>query len=253
MIADDYFDAPAMKLRSLKTLSAQVPVSLHGVALGMASTIPVDRRRLEKLARLLDLVPSESWSEHLAFVRAGGNEIGHLAMPPRSAASADGAVRNLAAAFALTGRRPLVENIATLVEPPGSSLSEPDWIVRILKDSGCGMLLDLHNLHANAVNFGYDARAFLRKLPPGALSAVHLSGGKWIEDGGARRLLDDHLHDPPDEVYELLEETAALAEKPLTVILERDGRYPSMAELLGQMEQARAALARGRARVGVPA
>ena len=39
------------------------------------------------------------------------------------------------------------------------------------------------------------------------------------------RLLDDHLHDVPNEVFVLLEAVAERATQPLTVILERDDRH----------------------------
>jgi uncharacterized protein (UPF0276 family) len=74
VIADDYFDKPLRQVRPLRTLSAQVPVLLHGVSQGLASTLPADPRRIEKLARIVGMVEPESWSEHLAFVRAGGRD-----------------------------------------------------------------------------------------------------------------------------------------------------------------------------------
>lgn len=241
VVADDFFDAPARRIRALRTLRTQVPVVLHGVSLGMASTAPVDGRRLEKMARLVEAVRPEFWSEHLAFVRGGGIEIGHLAAPPRTGGTADGAASNLARAEAVVGSRPLVENIATLIDPPGSDRDEAGWTREILSASGCDLLLDLHNLHANAVNFGFDAREFIRSLPEDRIGAIHLAGGKW-----AGRLLDDHLHDVPDEVYALLELAAAHATRPLTVILERDGNYPPMDHLLAQLDRARSALEAGR-------
>ena len=44
MIADDYFAAPRQKIQALRTLATKVPVVLHGVTLGLASTVPVDRK-----------------------------------------------------------------------------------------------------------------------------------------------------------------------------------------------------------------
>jgi uncharacterized protein (UPF0276 family) len=44
----------------------------------------------------------------------------------------------------------------------------------------------------------------------------------------------------------LLAQVAARSPRSLTVILERDGEYPPMAELLGELESARGAMARGR-------
>lgn len=248
VIADDFFDAPRDERRALRTLSAQTPVVLHGVSLGLASAVPVDKKLLEKTAKLCEEVSPEYWSEHLAFVRGGGVEIGHLAAPPRTDATIEGAAANLERAQAVVGSAPLIENIATLIDPPGSDYDEITWINRIIDSSPGDLLLDLHNLHANATNFGYDAMEFIKRLPLQRIASVHLAGGKWVEALGERRLLDDHLHDVPDPVYQLLAELAALTSQPLTVILERDGAYPEIDVLLRQLDRAREALAIGRSR-----
>jgi uncharacterized protein (UPF0276 family) len=111
------------------------------------------------------------------------------------------------------------------------------------------MLLDLHNLYANACNFEQDPFLVLNSLPLERVASVHLSGGHW-DNGpdGRSRLIDDHIHDPPPAVYELLEVLAFKAPQPLTVIIERDGHYPDFEALLEQMSRARAALAVGRER-----
>jgi hypothetical protein len=144
VIADnDYFDAPRRDLRALRTLAAQVGMVLHGVSLGLASTVPVAPRRLDRIARLIEATGAEAWSEHLAFVRAGEVEIGHLAAPPRSEASIAGACRNIDYAARIVGCAPLVENIATLVAPPVSQLDEAEWIEGIVCGAGVSLLLDL--------------------------------------------------------------------------------------------------------------
>jgi uncharacterized protein len=247
VIADNYFDAARRDLRALKTLAAQVSIVLHGTSLGFASTVPVAPKRLDRLARFIEATGAGGWSEHLAFVRGGGIEIGHLAAPPRSAASIAGACQNIAAATRIVGCAPLVENIATLAAPPASEIDEAEWTKLIIRGSRAGLLLDLHNLYANAVNFGDDPYTLLGQFPLGQVAAVHLGGGRWIDGpSGARRLLDDHLHDVPLAVFELLRELGRLAPQPLSVIIERDGRFPPIAGLLEQLDLARAALAAGR-------
>ncbi len=248
VIADDYFRAPRHERRALQTLAAQTPVTLHGVSLGLASAVPVETRRLDDMARLCSEVAPEFWSEHLAFVRGGGIEIGHLAAPPRTEATIEGALANLARAKQIVGIAPQVENVATLIDPPGSDRDEASWLAAIVRNSESRLLLDLHNLHANAVNFNFAAKGFLARIPVERIATIHLAGGKWIGRNGAQRLLDDHLHDVPDPVYELLEEVAARAPQPLTVILERDGNFPSIESLLVQLDRARQAVAGGRAR-----
>ena len=248
VIADDYYGASRAGIAALCSLARQVPVSLHGVGMGLASSIPADPRRLHAMARLMKTVQAESWSEHLSFVRAGGVEIGHLAAPPRTPLSAAGAIANIALATRIVGSAPLMENIATLIDPPASTLDEAEWLAQILHGAHVPLLLDLHNLYANAVNFGAAPEQLLLRLPLDRVGAVHLSGGHWIAapDGAGKRLLDDHLHDVPPAVFALLTQLARLAPQPLTVIVERDGNYPSFGHVLGQLELARAALRVGR-------
>ncbi|TDY35198.1 hypothetical protein C8C89_3047 [Janthinobacterium sp. 75] len=248
VIADDYYHAPRAGIAALCSLARQVPLSLHGVGMGLASSIPADPRRLHAMARLMKTVQAESWSEHLSFVRAGGVEIGHLAAPPRTPHNAAGAVANIALATRIVGSAPLMENIATLVQPPASTMAEAAWLAQIIHGAQVPLLLDLHNLYANAVNFGEAPEELLLRLPLARVGAVHLSGGHWIAapGGAGKRLLDDHLHDVPPAVFALLTLLARHAPQPLTVIVERDGNYPSFDHVLGQLELARAALRAGR-------
>lgn len=252
VIAENCFDAPGQRRRALKMLAQQVPLTLHGVSLGLASTVAVADWRLERMARLVEEVQPESWSEHLAFVRGGGIEIGHLASPPRTAISVEATATNIARAQRVIGTAPMVENVATLVEPPASTLGESDWISGIIEQSSAPLLLDLHNLYANALNFGEEPLALMLRLPLHSIRTVHISGGKWIpepgnEAGGGRRLLDDHIHDVPPEVFALLGALASRVPQGLDVILERDGNFPRSAQLMSQLDAARAALASGRA------
>jgi len=247
VLADDYADACKARLRALRTLAIQVPVTLHGVSLGLASTESVEPHRLDALARVVNAVQPAAWSEHFAFVRGGGVEIGHLAAPPRNAATIEGAGRNADRAARIVGSRPLLENVATLIDPPASDRDEATWLAQAQRATRCDLLLDLHNLHANATNFGFDAMEFLDAIPLQRVRQVHLAGGKWIVRSGVRRLLDDHQHDVPDSVYALLREVASRAAD-LDVILERDGAYPGMDALLAQLDRARCAVAEGRER-----
>jgi uncharacterized protein (UPF0276 family) len=249
IIAEREWSASRRRVDALRDLARQVPVSLHGVSLGLVSSGNVSVERLGRLARLVERVDPDHWSEHLAFVRAGGFEIGHLAAAPYAPQTLDGALRNLERAHQIVGTMPQLENIAMLLTPPGSSWTESEFINKVVCGAGAAMLLDLHNLYANACNFGQDPFVVLDSLPLGRVGCVHLSGGHWeIGSDGRSRLIDDHIHDPPEAVYELLEVLAHKAPQPLTVIIERDGHYPDFEALLEQMSRARSALATGRER-----
>jgi uncharacterized protein (UPF0276 family) len=233
VLAEELVNATKAQRRALRFLREHVTVVLHATSVGLASTECVDRRRLEAVARVVEWLEPELWSEHLAFVRAGGTEVGHLAAPPRNDATLAGLARNVEEARRATGSLPLLENVASLLDPPLSTYDETEWLHAVLAATPCDLLLDLHNAHANATNFGFDAAALVRSLPPQRVRMVHLAGGRRIEGD---RILDDHRHPVPDEVYALLAEVRS---EEAMVVLERDGEYPAIDELLGEVERAR--------------
>src|SRR5581483_8496727 len=82
---------------------------------------------------------------------------------------------------------------------------------RILSAKGMHLLLDVHNLHTMAENFGFDARDYFERLPLERVIEVHVSGGEysdpqWLRSGAVRRL-DSHDGAVPEPVWAL----AALA------------------------------------------
>lgn len=174
VIAEDWFDAPQPRLSALKTLAAQIPMQLHGISAGMASAVFVEEHRLAKMAHLVDWVQPEAWSEHLAFVRASGVDIGHLAAPPRTPNTVENSAENVYRASRIVGMTPMVENIATLIDPPASTMSEVEWLSKVVTASGAPLLLDLHNLYANAVKLWLR----FRHRPPGC-SASAATGPCW--------------------------------------------------------------------------
>jgi len=247
VIADNHFAAGRGGIAMLRRLSDAVPIMLHGVGLGLASAAPPDRLRLDSMARLVDLVRPRCWSEHLAFVRAAGLELHHLAAPPRNGRTIEHAARNIAHARRIVGATPVMENIATLIAPPCSSMNEPEWLSAVYAASDAPMLLDLHNLYANATNAGDDPMRWLDRLPLERVETVHIAGGRWIDK--PKRWLDDHLHATPRPVFDLLTRLASRVRQPLTVVLERDGAYPPFEELQAELWLARLALAHGRREV----
>src|SRR5258708_7289780 len=105
------WSASRRRIDALRDLASQVPISLHGVSLGLVSSGSVLETRLERMARLVERVEPDHWSEHLAFVRAGGFEIGHLAAAPYAPQTLAGAFRNLERAREIVGSLPQLENI----------------------------------------------------------------------------------------------------------------------------------------------
>ena len=104
----------------------------------------------------------------------------------------------------ILGTRLLLENGVVHTPVPGSDMSEEDFMNALVRRTGCGLLLDLHNLHVNAVNLGLDADRFINGLDLDAIGEIHVAGGNSLF--GA--YLDSHAGACPSEVFGLLERTA---------------------------------------------
>ncbi|RYZ89528.1 MAG: DUF692 family protein, partial [Moraxellaceae bacterium] len=261
IIAEAYDNLPLQQRRAVKYLSRQIPVTLHGVSLGLAASTAPSNLRIEKLARLGDELQAQTISEHLSFVRSHITssespaaeiiEIGHLAAPPRNNSSVQHCCEHIQSVTKICGRALVLENIASLITPLGSDLTETQWLTQILTNTCAPFLLDLENLYANALNNNEDPHERLLELPLNQVHTIHLSGGSWVDTDWQNkchaRFLDDHQQDVPPTVFDLLEQVASCAPQSLTVIIERDGNFPSMKTLLEQLEKAKAAVTRGRA------
>ena len=95
IIADHYFDAPREKLDELDLLADHFPIVPHGLDLSLGSAEGIEEAYLEKFAALVERVHPPWWSEHIAFTRAGGIAIGHLAALPRTQEAVDALARNV--------------------------------------------------------------------------------------------------------------------------------------------------------------
>lgn len=221
------------------------PTVVHGVKLSLGSAAGVARERAERLGRFAREVGARAVSEHAAFVRAGGREIGHLTALPFSREAVAVVARNVAAARRHLPDVPfLLENAAWGFRPPGDEMDEGTFHAELVRATGCGMLLDVSNVIANARNAGVAPAALLARYPLEAAGQVHVAGGAWDGHGF---WLDTHGHPVELEGFALVARvTEAAGEIP--IILERDEDFPSFGELAGEVRRARAASAEGAAR-----
>lgn len=225
-------------LRDLVQIGQAVPVLLHGIGLSLGSAAGLDPDRLRHVARVAEAASPPWFSEHIAFTRAGGVEIGHLAPLPFTREAVATVAANVAELRrALPGPPLLLENIAYTLQLPGAEMTEAEFVRAVLEETDAGLLLDLENVHANARNHGYDPIEYLETLPLERVVEVHLAGG--IQREG--RYIDSHTRPVPEESWELLEwlvpRTGVRA-----VIIERDDDLPPFAELLAEVRRAQEVL-----------
>lgn len=218
----------------------------HGVTLSLGGAEPLDLDRVKHLAAVAKHVNAPLVSEHIAFVRAGGMEAGHLLPIPRTGAALKVLVDNVRRAMDILPVPLALENISALFDWPDAEMDEATFFKEALEQTGAKMLLDLSNVHANAKNLGGDGIALLDQLPLERLAYVHVGGG--VEKDGIYH--DTHSHATPPEALILVEELAARTNPP-GFMLERDDQFPPVPELMQELDNIAAAVARGRRRTSV--
>lgn len=234
VVAEACFASPAAR-REAAAMARIWPVVPHGVKLSLGSASGVDLDRARRLGALCRELAAPVVSEHVAFVRGGGREIGHLTALPYTVEAARVVARNVAAARrALPDIPLLLENAARTLRFPDDDLDEGRFYAEVAARTGCDLLLDVGNVYANAVNAGADPAALVRSYPLDRVAMIHIAGG--AREHGF--YFDTHAHPVPEPVFALL---AAVLERtgPVPILLERDGDFPPFAALAAEIEAAR--------------
>lgn len=114
----------------------------------------------------------------------------------------------------------LHENAFYYAPMPGTEIAEAEFIAALVEKAQTHLLLDLHNIYANAQNFeGYDAWAYLRTVPLDRVVEIHLAGGQHAEGW----YHDFHSRAVPEAVWEMLAYVLPRASRLRAIVLEVQG------------------------------
>jgi uncharacterized protein len=218
----------------------EVEVIAHGLRLSLGGAERPDPKRLQHLANVAIAFDSPLVSEHVAFVRAGGAEAGHLMPVPRTRDALAVLIENVQIAQAALPVPLALEHVAALIEWPEAELDEATFLSELLAATDARLLLDVSNLYANAHNHHYDPLAFLDHVPLERIAYVHVGGG--VDRDGVYH--DTHTDPLVPGVLALVEELCARTTPP-GVLLERDDDFPPPSALAGELEAIRGAVAAG--------
>ena len=222
--------------REAIALRAIWPIVVHGVKLSLGSADGIRDEHARRLGGLARELCAPIVSEHVSFTRGGDREIGHLTRVPYTRAALGVLARNVAAVRRRLPDVPfLLENTAETLAWPEDEFDEPDFHARLVRATGCELLLDVGNLYANAVNAGRDPHLELSRFPLDRVAMLHVAGGAW-ED---RFYFDTHADPIAPAVFALLEDAIARVGA-VPILLERDGGFGPFAELAQEVQRLRA-------------
>ena len=200
---ENYFGAGGTPRTYLLALREHYPVSVHCVGLSIGSTDPLNQAHLTALRELVALLEPGLVSDHLCWGSWAGEFFNDLLPLPYTEEALDHVVARVDLVQSFLGRQLLLENVSSYLRFNHSVIEEWDFLNALAARTGCGLLLDINNIHVNACNHGFDARRFVQAIDAAHVHEMHLAGFAVNEIDDRRILIDHHGARVAPEVWEL--------------------------------------------------
>ncbi|MBM3734436.1 MAG: DUF692 domain-containing protein [Acidobacteria bacterium] len=200
ILSENYMDTGGRPLYVLDQVAERYPVVLHGVSMSVGSTDPVNFEYLRKLKSLAQRINARWVSDHLCWTGVAGLNVHDLLPMPYTDESLRHVVERIRVISDFLERPLVLENPSTYLEFHVSTWNEWDFMAEMAGQANCGLLLDVNNVYVSAFNHGWDANAYIDRIPADRVVQIHLAGhthkGTHILDTHS-----DHVVDPVWELY----------------------------------------------------
>lgn len=211
-------------------VAARKPIVCHSIGLSIGSADHFDREHVAQIAGWRERHGCPWHSDHLAYNRldhATGPtvDLGVTLPVPYDEGVLEMLIERVRHVQAVVPVPFLLENNVYYFKIPNQDMAEAEFLNRLTAVTGCGLLLDLHNVYTNATNHGFDPWDFLGDLDLTRVVEIHLGGGSTI-DGV---YVDSHAGPTPDPVLDLFAEVLPEVPNLCGVVFEVFGSaYPLM-------------------------
>lgn len=236
--SENFFAPGGPRLAQLDAVRAHYPVSCHGVGLSLGTADRLDENHLSQLTTLVDRADPGLVSEHLSFSVVDGIYVNDLLPMPYTEEALAVMVRNLDHVQSTLKRQLLIENPSSYLTFVDSVIPEWEFLSELVKQTGCGLLLDVNNVYVSAENNAFEAQEYLAHIPGDSVHEIHLAGHLVDGEGEEQLLIDTHGDVVADAVWSLYDFTVRqIGPKP--TLIEWDTDIPALDVLLAEAENAR--------------
>lgn len=241
--SENYFERHSKGFEVLAELAAHYPVSLHGVGMSLGSADSLDPAHLRQLVALVAAISPVRVSEHLSWGSIGGRYFNDLLPMPYTREALSHMTDKVERVQQALGRQLLIENPSSYLQLPGE-MGEAEFLAELARRSGCGILLDLNNLHVSSVNHGLDCADYLAAIDLETVGEIHLAGftDKVLPQG--HLYIDTHSPPVAPPVWELYRQVCQ--QRAIPTLIEWDQDIPPLPVLLGEAGRADAILGAAR-------
>ncbi|HEX2842235.1 DUF692 domain-containing protein [Hyphomicrobium sp.] len=235
VISENYMVPGGKPLQMLDKIRARYPIVMHGVSLSIASTAPINTRYLRDLKSLASRAEPVFISDHLCWTGVHGVNLHDLLPVPYTREALDHVVARVHYVQDYLGQAIALENVSSYVQFSHSEMTEWEFIAELTKRTGCWLVFDVNNVFVSAFNHDFDAHAFIAGIPKERIVQFHLAG----HEHNMSHIVDTHDAIVCDEVWDLYR-SALRHFGPVSAIIERDDHIPPLAELVAELDEARA-------------
>jgi uncharacterized protein (UPF0276 family) len=235
VISENFMVRGGRPLHVLDQVRERHPVALHGVSMSIGSADGVKPDYLRRLKALVDRVDPLWVSDHLCWTGVEGFNSHDLLPLPYTQEALDVVCANIDRVQDVLERPILIENPSSYITFADDEMTEHGFIGEMCARTGCYLLLDVNNIYVSGTNHGFAPEAYLAGVPADRVRQIHLAGHSI----GKGLLIDTHDQAVPDPVWALYE-SACQRFGPVATMIERDDDIPPLAELLAELDIARA-------------
>jgi len=228
---ENWIHVGGLMARKLRFFTERYPFLIHGLSLSIGSPAPLDEQLVRDIKDFMAEHNVRMYSEHLSYCGDDGHLYDLMPIPFTSDAVKYVADR-VRRVQDILEQRIALENVSYYAQTD-TSMSEADFILAVLEESDCDLMLDINNIVVNSINHAYDASEFLHRMPHDRIRYFHLAG-HYVEAEDLR--IDTHGAAVDKQVWALLAE-AYEAFGPVPTLLERDFNFPPMEELLDEVRR----------------
>lgn len=234
VISENFMLDGGRPLRILEQVRRQYPVVLHGVSMSIGSAHGVDVAYLGRLKALAQRIEPLWISDHLCWTRSSAHNSHDLLPLPLTFEALEVVCSNIDRTQEALGRAMLFENPSSYLTFPEDELTEWEFIAAMAQRTGCYLLVDINNIYVSAHNHHFSADDYLAGIPLKHVRQIHLAGHSPGEI-----IIDTHDRAVADDVWALYKKAIDLV-GPVATMIERDDNIPPLAELLAELDLARA-------------
>jgi uncharacterized protein (UPF0276 family) len=217
--------------KKFRFFTERYPFVIHGLSLSIGGPAPLDEQLVRDIKAFMAEHGIRMYSEHLSYCGDDGQLYDLMPIP-----FTEEAVHHVAARVRrvqdILEQRMALENVS-FYAPIDTSMSEREFLLAVLEEADCDLMLDINNIVVNSINHRYDASEFLNAMPAERIRYFHLAG-HFVQDEDLR--IDTHGSPVDAQAWALLEE-AYKQFGPVPTLLERDFNFPPLDELLDEVRR----------------